>query len=203
MRSIALIVLLLLFLTGAASAAGIMPAGQIAKNISVAPVTTTQQPANNDIIGNLISPIVKVVPVATATPSVQQTTVPPSQPNPVPAGMTMAEKIKYLEIHNAGINSASACNPSSSSYRFMHGRIMLVYLFDESEDLWGAVLYEDDGKGYTLLSDNPMIYSMMQTAIVMDEDIGVGGYPVPGKPGDNFSLWFPSYQVCFMDVSRI
>lgn len=74
---------------------------------------------------------------------------------------------------------------------------------DEPEEYWGAVLFEDDGKGYTLLSDNPMIYSMMQTAIVMDEDIGVSGYPVPGKPGDTFSLWFPSYQVCFMDVSRI
>lgn len=204
MRSIALIVLLLLCISGTASALGIMPAGQVAKNISVATVTTTQQPANNDIIGNLIGPIVRVVPVATATPSVQQTTVPPVQPQPAPSVMTLVSKFEDLQIHGASAASpANACSPGSSSLRVMHGKIKLVYANDQPKELWGAVLYENDGNAYTLLSDNEHIYSMMETAIIMDRDIGLAGYPVAGNPDDGFSVLLPSYKVCWMDVSRM
>jgi len=215
MKTAIIIGIACLVLTGVVSASGVVPAIPAVRNTSLVTgtvVPTPQPTGTTGFIGNLIAPIVHILPTATATPAapvVRQAgttniAIASLTPfvTPDPGGLSPAQKVENMQLQQPGFGSATDPCGDPGSLRVMHGKMDTVYVQDTPGPFRGGVLLEHDGKLYTLVSANNDVYTLMQTAFASDREVSVAGYPGTVNPGDGFQVLFTPYKVCWMTVRR-
>jgi hypothetical protein len=215
MRNAVLLCTILLLITGSVSAAGIVPAERMVQNVTViAPVTTTQTPADTGLVQNLISPVTRLIPgMVTAAP----TPVPPSLIIPVKTGLSgpaptggipnqtvksVALNLVDMQMQKSGSTPESdPCSMSNSNIKVMHGTVYVLMVQDHPVLAQQGVILENDGKLYGIISDNPNFFSLMQTAMVTKKYVAVAAYYEPAPPEGLGGLW-PIYRTCWMYVDN-
>ena len=214
MKFAAFICITCLMLTGVAFASGMTPAIKTVRNASIAQVTvqTTQTTEEPGVIGNLIAPIARVLPTATATSNAQviqqeiatNTTIlsPTLSVTPDLNGLTPTQKVEKLNLQHSSVVSTTDPCMDQSSLQVMDGKMYVIYVQDSPGPFWGGLLLnQKDKKLYTLVSTNQNIYSLMQTAMIADREVSAAGYSAHGDPNDTFFYLYPSYHVCWMSIN--
>jgi hypothetical protein len=215
MRNAVMLCIILLLVTGTVSASGVVPAERIVRNTTViAPVTTTQAPADTGFVQNLFSPVTRFIPgMVTVTPTpVLHPLVTPAEvdlPGPVITGGVPGQTVKSLSLHLSQNQKQYAentpvtdpCSTGNSNFRVMHGTVYVLFVYDHPAQVEESVILETDGKLYGILSENPQIFTLMQTAMATGKPVGLTAYYEPAPPANTGGLW-PVYRVCGMYVDN-
>jgi hypothetical protein len=216
MRNIALFCIVCLVLIGIVSASGMVPAERTVRNSStvIIPVKNTETPVDTGFVQSIISPVARYIGINTTAPAAESRSpvmnspanpqVPaPTQGVPTKTGMSLAQQIVDMHVQESGnVQTTDPCTMDNSNFRVMHGTVHILYVQEHPVRTTEGVILEDDGKLYGILSENPEVFSLMQTAVAAGKPVLVAAYYDPADVKNNYIPLFNAYRACWIAIDN-